>query len=45
MKEIILLEQFILNAPASHEEHQRALKLLSDLVKKYEEKCKNCKQD
>jgi len=38
MKEIILLEQFILNSPATNKEHQEALHWLKVLASKVEEK-------
>ena len=36
MKEIILLEQYILNAPASQAEHQQALAWLKAIIQSYE---------
>ena len=38
MKEIILLEQFILNAPASQAEHQQAVGWLKAIVESYEKR-------
>ena len=38
MKEIILLEQYILNAPASQAEHQQAIAWLKAIVETYEKK-------
>ena len=38
MKELILLEQYILNAPASQAEHQQAIAWLKAIVETYEKK-------
>ncbi|MGA1706528.1 MAG: hypothetical protein ACO39X_05745 [Candidatus Nanopelagicaceae bacterium] len=38
MKEVTLLEKFILDAPASNSEHQQALAWLKAIIESYEKK-------
>lgn len=44
MKEIILLEQYILNAPASQAEHQQALQWLKSIMEAYERQVQQARE-